>query len=257
MKNFISVLSGDLKRALISLKFLLAILGLILLFVIGLYSKQFFSETPVVLYAELLISMLSYNIVFLVFGAIGGTMLFCTDWENKYFRVMLTKTTATKYATSKAITCFLSAFLIVFLSYWLLIGVLSTFCSVYQSWVIGGVYSNLDSEEGAYIYIFIKSLFMSLCAGMLSVFALWLTTKIPNIFVALSTPILTYYVIDIIGDIFNWPSYWEIESLTYGYVNANGNPTVSFTYTVLVFLVFTLLFSIMFVISAKRRFKNG
>lgn len=261
MKHFFCVLGQDLRRTVLSWTFLVAVLGLAFVNVVSLFDEyQFFLEDTSVLYLEMLMGYRNFYMIFLLFAALPGTTLFCSDWDNRYIRFSVMRSTKNVYAASKVIACFLSAILTVVLAEWLTVFAFSFQFDLYlPSDANGsyGAYQALVTPAGTPLYLTATFLCKGFCAGALSVFALWFSTKVTNVFVTLAVPMLAYYLIQVVGFATGMiPSYLSIDNLTKAHVDVGG-PALSLLYTIGVFTALALLFGFLFVRSCKRRISNG
>lgn len=120
MKHFFCVLGQDLRRTVLSWTFLVAVLGLAFVNVVSLFDEyQLLTPNTSVLYLEMLMGYRNFYMIFLLFAALPGTTLFCSDWDNRYIRFSVMRSTKNAYAAGKVIACFLSAILTVVLAEWL------------------------------------------------------------------------------------------------------------------------------------------
>lgn len=261
MKRFFCVLGQDLRRTMLSLPFFIAVFGLAIVSVVTLFDEyQGMAAGTSVLYLHLLMELRGFYLVFLLFAALPGTTLFCSDWDNRYIRFSVMRSSKSMYAASKALACFCSAVFSVFLSEWLTVFMLSFKYSLYRpsdSDYAAGAYQNLITPGGMPLYFTISFLCKGFCAGFLSVLALWFSTKVTNVFVTLATPILAYYLIQVLGFATGiLPSSLFIDNLTKARV-IMGGPGSSLLYTLGIFLLLAALFGFLFVKSCKRRISNG
>jgi hypothetical protein len=262
MKQFFNVLGQDLRRTVLSKVFLISVVGLVCTNLITLFDElQQYTTADIeiisVLYIEVLMSYRDFNNVFLLFAAIPGATLFCSDWDNRYIRFSIMRSNKRIYAAGKATACFLSAVLTEFIAEWLTALALMTKYPLYfQSGSSFGDFDMLITPEGTPIYLLLVFLFKSFCAGFLSVAALWFSTKITNMFVTLATPMLFYYLIEVLDFFFRFPSKLSIDYLIKAEI-IFGNPVYSTLYTLGVFLVLSVIFGFMFAKSCKRRVLNG
>lgn len=84
MKQFLFVMAQDLRRTMISWTFLFAVLGLEFVNIVTLFDEyQYTSSSTSILYLQMLMEYRDFYIVFLLFAALPGTTLFCSDWDNR------------------------------------------------------------------------------------------------------------------------------------------------------------------------------
>lgn len=261
IKPFIYSLVNDLKRMVCSFKFVVSVLALSAITLFTLFDELRYmvpGETPIT-YIRMVMTFLDFNIVYLLFSAIPSAIVFYTDWENRYIRFSVIRSSKKIYAISKAVSCFLTAFLVVLISEWLLILLLSFRYPINNATynMDFGIYQNLSNEYSVFGYFAIKIIFKSFCAGFLCVFALWLSTIITNIFVTLSAPLLFYYLIATLSSLFGVPSNLSIVNLSKGLVSIDNSPLLSIVFTLSIFGVLTIILIVAFVNSCRRRIENG
>jgi len=261
MKIFFNVLFCDIKRTIISWRFLAAVLCFTMVTILTMFDELPSMQPGItsIVYVNLIIGYLDFHMVYLIFAAIPGATLFCSDWDNRFIRFSVVRCSKIKYAASKAIACFCSAVSVIFASEWLTIFILSFrfpfFDSGYE--FDYGSYAAFATPHKIFLYFLVKILYKAFCAGFLCVFALWLSTKIINVFVALSTPLLAYYLIDTLSLAINIPDSFSINCLSKGYVNINNQPLPTFLYTILLFTAAAIIFGGCFVKNCKGRIENG
>lgn len=84
MKQFLFVMAQDLRRTMISWTFLFAVLGFAFVNIVTLFDEyQYTSSSTSILYLQMLMEYRDFYIVFLLFAALPGTTLFCSDWDNR------------------------------------------------------------------------------------------------------------------------------------------------------------------------------
>ena len=59
-----------------------------------------------------------------------------------------------------------------------------------------GAFDEIGYSEWVYLYFAAVIFIKACCAGAFAEFALWLSTKITNVFVTLAAPMLAYYVLN-------------------------------------------------------------
>ena len=260
MKTFFNLLNGDIQRSLFSFRSLGAVISYVLITFITLFDEfpYFQSGYTSVTYIYQLIQNLDFHIIYVLIGTIPGALLFCNDWDNRFFRLSVVRSTKRKYAISKVIACFFSAICIIAaceISVLILLGAQFPLVNDLSPLNVG-IYNEI-AKKSVVLYWGIKILFEGLCAGFLSVFALWLSTKITNIFVVLATPLLAYYLFSTISFALNTPAWLNISYLSKGYVLINDNLLFSFCSTVAIFAISTILWGHFFVIHSIMRIENG
>ena len=261
MKQFLFVLGQDLRRTLLSWKFLAAVLGLVAVDMFSLFDEyRFFTSTTSILYFQLLLRYRDFYIVFLLFSALPGATLFCEDWDNRYIRFAVLRSSKSIYAISKVIACFFAAVLVVFLSGWLMVLILSGRFEWFSPNDLKNSYGDfqiLITPERVFLYYSLAFLCRGFCGGFLSVVALWFSTKVTNMFVTLATPMLAYYLIGTLSMASRIvPSNLLISHMTMGQMST-GSLGISLLLVFGGFSLLAALFGTLFVRSCNRRIIHG
>ena len=260
MNIFFNTLRCDFKRTIFSLRFLVAVLGFTLITIITMIEELSYMPLGVtsLVYIYQIINYLDFYIIYLIFAAIPGTLLFCSDWDNRFMRFSVVRCSKRIYAISKVLACFCSAICVVILSQSLTLLLFSFGFPIFNVNDTGlGIYSSFGSTNQIWMYFAVKILCKAFCAGFLSVFALWFSTKIINAYVALATPLLAYYLIVTLSAYFKIPALFNIGYLAKGYISIGEDPLHSFLFTILIFTVAAIIFGSFFVSDCKRRIENG
>lgn len=260
-KYFFHTLQCDLRRSLFSCKFLLAVIGYVLVTLLTMFDELTFfqSETTSLLYIWAIFDSLDFRIIYLVFAAVPGTLLFCSDWENRYIRFSVMRSFKRTYGLSKGVSCFLSAASVVAAGQCLLLALFGLFFPPWNSrnMVSLGVYESLNTPDALWLYFFFVILCKAFCAGFLCVFALWISTCIINPLVTLATPILTFYILNMAAAFLHLPAFLCVGILSDGNLYINGNPVLSFLASIGILCAATILFGGLFVKNCVRRIENG
>ena len=259
MKVFCNTLICDLKRTFISLYFLTATIGLAFVKIITLFDEapSFIPGETTIVYIYLIEQYLGFNIIYLLFAAIPGTILFCSDWDNRFIRFSVVRSSKMKYAISKVLACFTSGICVVFLAEWIMIAIFSFQFPLFDANFNHDVFASFATSDKIMLYFLVKSICKAFCAGFLCVFALWFSTKIINVFVALATPLLAYYFFNTLSIALGIPAWLIIGNLSECNININQDPVLSFLFPIVIFLISTMVFGFLFIRNCKRRIENG
>lgn len=262
MKCFGRTLLSQLNRVIISKTFACACLGALLLNLLCVWDEmQISSGTGTVQYFYELATFYSLWILFTLFGALPGATQFCSDYDSKYFRFSAMRCSKKNYGAVTAAAAFISSVLVVFVGEWLFIIALSFFYPLYSQGsgmsLKESVFKVCEGDGGVYVYFLIRILFKGFCAGFLSVAALFVSTKITNIFVALSSPIIVYFTLENLLFISRAPYFLQIGNIVKGHLQMEGNLFAAVAYPLAVFAGLSLIFGILFTALAKRRIENG
>jgi len=259
MKIFCNTLLCDFKRTFISCYFLAATLGLVFVKIITLFDEAsyFVPGKTTIVYISLIEQYLDFNIIYLLFAAIPGTILFCADWDNRFIRFSVVRSSKLNYGISKAIACFTSGICVVFLAEWIMIAIFSFRFPLFDANFNYDVFTSFAAPNKIFLYFLAKSICKAFCAGFLCVFALWFSTKIVNVFVALATPLLAYYFFNTLSFTLRVPAWLNISNLSNCNININNDPILSFLFPTVIFLISAMFFGFLFIRNCKRRIENG
>lgn len=260
MKKFVRCLSVDFKYTIFSNRFLFACLGYAVISVLSISGEPNFTESAVS-YLYMVYGIYPFWMLFLIFGAVPGAPSFCADWENRFFRSFMQRSGKRIYAVSKVITCFVSAFLLIFLAQWLFILFLrmnsvSMFHEQNAS-NLGGAFAAFMNERDIWKYFLARIIILSSGGGFFAVFALWFSTKITNIFVVYFSPLILYYVINNVTQWLQPPMFLSVSHIIKGSVSIENAPWLTVFYAVGLFSILTVPLAFAFYFDCKRRVENG
>lgn len=261
MKVFAYTLYTDLKRLVFSKPFFGALLAYILVsfFTLAQEAPGFHDGTSI-MYVRMIQEYLGFYIVYVLFAAVSCAPVFCVDWENRFYRYSVVRSSSNIYSVSKALSCFLSSFLFIFIAEWLQILILHCMnlpLTGPQFENNLGVFDVFSKPDKILIYFLLTILLKSLNASFLSVLALCVSSKIPNIFVALAAPILSYEILNTVANAFRLPGHFVLRKISLGQININDSFAQSFFYCVGVYIVLTAICMVLFVKGCKRRIQYG
>jgi len=259
MQNLANALRMDLRRAFFSPRFFIAIAALLFLNFFSIWQELSLGSTmaDVLYYFDNFMLGGSFVLVAILLSIFPFSNSFCSDWNNKYILVSVIRSSSRAYAWSKIIVSSLSSFCVIFIGYSLSVLALASKMALVNP--LNGNYEYYFTSTfgelfaaSPFLFIIVKIFIYGIFCSFWSVFALWISTRISNIFVTLAFPIITYYAIINIMYNFQFPNFLRLNVLFKGDVNL-GNPLYSFLYTVLVFLVCIVIFGILFAKNIKRR----
>jgi hypothetical protein len=262
VKRAFQVLYMDLWRSFISIEFLLATVGVCLVYYIGCWSELKFSHDVLNLFKFSSVNSTFYLILVLV-AVLPYSTSFCSDWNSQYIKPTIIRNGITKYCFSKIITCALSSgcafalgmaiFIIslrLSLGYPLVTPSEGDF-TFYATRTLGGEFL----LSGHYILYFLIYIFFGFLTGALwSVVGLYASTYIPNRFVSLCTPFIIYYASNIFTRTF--PVWLRLNRITEGMCIIKGT-LESLVYATVLFSFLTLIIGVLFLQKVKRRLANG
>lgn len=260
MRIFLNTLREDLRRTVCGKAFALSVLAFTAVtFLTGWEEISFFTPDTPVTYAYMIFQYLDFYLLFLLFAAIPGATLFCADWENRFIRFSAQRGTKLGYGISKGIACFVSAVGVVMASEWL--NILLLLLKGHPAYTESsnhnfGAYGILAGPSTVYLYFLAVIFIKACCAGCFAVFSLWLSTKIPNVFVTLASPLLAFYLLNTLAMALRLPSVFMVSNLARVTLSFGG-PAETTLVAAGVFVLLGVLFTALFACGSKRRLENG
>ena len=245
-----NVLRNDFARTVCSKAFVFAALGLTAAtFLTGMDELSYMQPKNDLIY------------IYGIFQYLDFQLLFCADWENRFIRFSAQRCSKRIYGVSKGIACFVSAVLVVTVSEWLDLMILRLwgFPAVNMEnriFMALGVFDEIGYSERVYLYFAAVIFIKACCAGAFAEFALWLSTKITNVFVTLAAPMLAYYVLNTLMMWLRIPSKFYPGMLSKG-LSVFGGAGITTLVTCGIFAAFGAVFLVLFTRSCRRRLENG
>lgn len=259
----ITSIAAALERIFISKDFWGAGIGMAALRLLSAYQEISITTQGVeasVLYFYEIGDFVNFWVLYLLFACIPGGALFCADWENRYIRFTVMRGSKLVYGISTACACFLSAGIATFIGETLFVSILRGFFPFTGGNPMGvdtSVFRLFLTPGMAPGYFLCKTAIRAFGAGFFSVFALWLSTKITNVFVVLASPVILYFLWENVAIITRMPGFLQIGSLLKGHIQIGENLLWTVLYPILLFSALAAAFGIFFFDSAKRRVENG
>ncbi len=201
---FLRCIKIDLARCIFSRKFIIALLCMAAVNYISIHNllgEAINTGMVGVLYLDAIRKSGEFSSLYLLCTAIFCVTLFCEDWENKYLRYNILRTGKSAYAVAKVFSTVVSIFLFILISEVLYYFIMLIFVPIVGAYDIESMFSHTMYEAmfsvGDFLPYFIIAITLkALSAGFFCSLALIISVKIPNIFVALSAPLLSYYFLD-------------------------------------------------------------
>lgn len=261
------ILKTDFKKAFSFSEFYLAFAGICFINLFNLYDEiRIFTvrEDCSVLYLyQARHALGAFSVLILFLCAVPYGLNFCTEWNYQSARYHLIRTSKNKYGWSKVIVTAATSFLACQLGYMLLILLLNIYLPLYpydaqrlEIYILGSQFAELARAK-TLSFFFISTLPESFSFGFLGVVALYVSSKMPNIFVVLSTPILFYYGWNFLSGSFQFPYLLCWPTFMYTGIITKWGPNLSILCTFLYYLIGIVLFGGLFVINIKRRVEHA
>lgn len=264
MAAFFNLLQCSIKRSLISLRFLGGSLGLAALYIVNMYPEiSLYRGVPQpFLYFYVITNFFPLWILYLLFAAIPASTFFCEDYEGRFIRFAVGRSSKRIYGASTAAACFLSSGLVVVVGE--LIYIIALFAMGVE-WSVSGKVNQLEGTAFGSLPIGTQNIiFPAACilakafsAGAFSVMALWVSTKITNIFATLAAPIILYYLIENVFILVKMPSSVSPQAVISMHISMGDNVALTILYPIALFLLLAVFFGFLFMNNVKRRIENG
>lgn len=260
MKVLYHLLIVDIKRALYSKGFAVSVFSIAVLYFFSAGNLVYNCDNSLEVYNWAISS--TFSVFPFLLCSFPYATSFVTDQNNNYTYMISTKTGISNYAASKSIVTCVSGFLALFAGECLFVFLTALFIPL----------TNLDpdflaqaSTQFAYgtllschndISFFLLTIInRSLIGGILSLLALLISVKIPNVFVVAFSPIVIYYLL--INGIQKFlPKLLKISYLYSAKVRIIDNYVLNFLYIVGLTLFLNFLISVITVGLIKRRTQN-
>ncbi len=256
MNSKYSMLRMDLNRCFRSPLFMLSAIAITILKVIGVLQEiQIVGETSI-LY---LTRAQQLGMVSLFFGVIPYSTVYCMDYLNRFDIYSISRASVSSYTWSKIICAALSACLVTVIGNMLFYGALALKFPIIES---DGMFDSLSQSlpfgpllisSYPVLYLLCLALMDSFLSTVLASLAVTVSSFIPNIFVALSSPIIFFYTIvniPVEGPL----SMYRVLVL----MNVNiGSPVLSLLYAAIYTIILISILGVVFNYGVKRRLRHG
>lgn len=221
MKRFFSLFTVHMKRAIISISFLLSVCGVTVVMVFSTWALLTQKDEAAYLDVIYLYMMgTGGGSLFLITGILplfSFATSFASEWEQRATSFWIVRTGIRNYAVSKVVVSALSGFLttVAGLSlFFLLVRIKLPFFSASST---GDPYAILLDQQLPMNYLLFNVTHISLTSALFSVIALWVSTYFPNKFVTVSAPLVIYFVAHRFTTGLNIPDYlkaqWMVEAI--------------------------------------------
>lgn len=264
MNRYLNILFSDLKRAVLSYQFVFAVIGIVLIKFPGIWTDLKHYQGADVLYFYNYALSEGIFCVYYLLCAFPCSTIFLQDWNNRFFRTEIIRCGKNAYIVSKIITCIIVSISVVFIAELLFVGILLNFCPLIDVNAACQSYNNLSEtvtfgsylKQSFWLYFFSMTSLEALSGAFFAIFAMCISTKITNIFVVLSAPLLCQYYLSMFLGILSLPPWLDISCVSTGqYVFGDTNS--SFIYGITFFAITITLISIVFAVNIKRKIHNA
>lgn len=258
------MLSSDLKRAFLSKNFLIAVLGVSILFLLPALGDLRHSTQDVAYFFNMSSQIGRLANVLVIFCTLPFAWSFCNEWNTKYIRFSVIRRDVTAYSWSKIAACGISSGLsvvlgiVVFLFLSFLWGnpLVSTQSLNFETF--SDSYFGVFLKSGEYLLYFFSFLWLYFLSGMFwGILGLCISGFLPNVFVVITAPFVLQYTISNVFTQYHFPRYVDLYYLGNGRFDLSKSPYVNLFYGTLVFVGLSLGAGYIFSKSVRRRLANG
>lgn len=197
--------------------------------------------------------------VLFVCGALPYAAAYLSDWNNGYIRLLVIRGNLRSYLRSKVLVTALSGFFSVLIGKLLFAGSLCLFyplTSAFDAPEKIGI--NLLYYIHPWAYFIGDALLYALAAAGFAVMALLVSGFILNTFVTLASPLVLFFAITSIYQIFHLPQGIDLNGLTMGYIYVYADSwQFTLLHIIIVWLIVILIAGKLFIWRAERRFYHG
>lgn len=212
MSSFFSLFKTNLSRSVISFSFLLSTLGVTIILLFTAYG--WIHDNTDVIY--LFLCSISGGTLFIITGVLplfAFSTSFASEWEQGATSFWLIRTGVRNYSINKVLVSALTGFLTTCLGMLLFILLLRIKFPLFVFNSTGDPYAYLLDDGKLMIYLIYNIFHYSLSSALFAVTALWVSTYIPNRFIALASPLALYFVIFRFTTSLDIPRYLKINTI--------------------------------------------
>lgn len=193
----------DLRRAILSSKFILTVILLLLwllfngTFDIFLNKTLFWSGIPYALNWALT-GDFGVGMLNLVIAAVPYSTSYLTDLECGFDNYAVARVGLSAYTQARVISVALASFLALWTAVGIFLAGLSLTGAPHTSLALTGEYTDLTIQVGPWSYYLVRMTISGLTCAMAAVFSLFISSLIHNLYVAILSPLVAYYVYGVV-----------------------------------------------------------
>ena len=276
MKIFFGCLSADLKRACLSTRFIVSVFFMVGVFCFSAMQSISMRMPWITTYAEgTNLTPDSFNVILLLpISILPGAILFCEDWDTKYYRFLCSRSSIRKYSISKIITCIVSTILISFIGriiFFILITMitpLETSANTINSQIVNlkqgiGVFPNLYlrsanlEEINIFTFFLLTAFTFSLLCAFVGLLSLIISIWTNNLFIVVGAPVVIYCILRLVSNFFGLPYKFNPIYLGIAHLNCDLNGIgVIVLFTSIYFIILCAISGAIFSRSIRRKIQN-
>lgn len=253
----------DVKRSIISIKFIVASLGIVVCLLLDSLQDIISNRSGIsILYIHTLSWNGSTSLLYIVFASFCSSTLIMSDFESNVIPLWISRGGKPNYATSKCVACSISAMLSVVIAEMVFVIILLPFFPLYMSEDVLRLgleyssYKNLIQNDQVLLYLMMNTIIKSSCAAMFSLIAMRISLKIKSYFATIALPLILYYLLTTLRNIIKVPVFLDFYLIARGLVELYDNCFLSFTYSFIFFEVISFFVAIMLIKCICRSVEN-
>lgn len=256
MRVFFSLVLSNFQRAVFTFRFLLSSFSVAIL----LYFTSFKLISPEsdVLYILGVSILGGGGVLFIIVGVLplfSYATSFADEWEQRATSFWIIRAGVNRYTIAKLLVVGLSVFLVTALGILIFVLFLLIKQPFFTSSSTGGAYEVLLLTERPILYLLFFTIHISLSSVLLAVISLWVSSYIPNKFVAIAAPLVIYFVIHRFTTQLDIPEYLKAVVIVEGFYNA-GTPATSLLFKFGTVTILCMVLGIATVLQMHRRIKH-
>jgi hypothetical protein len=202
-----------------------------------------------------------------VLCAVPMAYTFCEDWDNQFVRSAVIRASVGRYAAARTAVTALAgggAIVLGYVLYWITLTIMgypvfagrdfSTMAGMADNPVFGWML-----RDGYHaLLLFCQALTYGAGFAMFAVFALWISTRVPNPFVVTAAPVLLIIVLNFICYLFRIPHWYSFEGIFFHLMLPGALPAWAMTaIPILISAILCGLMGSLFADGVKRRLHHG
>lgn len=221
MKRFVSLFLIGCIRAILSVRFIVSVCGVML--VLFLSSFRIISSQSDVLSVVMISGSGNFILIVGLFPLIPYATTFASEWETRATSYWLIRSGVRNYAANKVIVSAFSGFLATFAGILLYALFLMIKLPLFTEITTFDAYTPLLEAGMPVRYLLVSAAHLSLSSALFATAALWISTYIPNRFTAISAPIVLYFTLYRLTRFWDLPPFLHLSTLFEGTYHA-GSP---------------------------------
>lgn len=263
MRDFVNYQKLEFWCAITSKNFILTICATFLLYLVTTLKEMLLLGRHTVVTVSYFFGVVnnfnSLMDVLLVLSAFCYATSFCHDWQHRYVRSIVARVPMNKYCVSRAIACFCTTVIAVFVGICVYVLVLALFYPIYlpldEINHAQGAFGDLLASNKQITYLLCLSIIKAVSCGMWGTAALLCSAFIPDTLVVVVSPLILKKAYSVLYYVFELPIVFSVDFLSEGLVSM-GNWRASFIYPCVFFVLCTVLIGSLFTIKVMRVLRN-